>query len=66
MNSKINLVFTHVILTKKLGVRRDREIRERITSRMDIRKRGIHIGLVGNVEAEGSAREGRAARGVEY
>ena len=32
---------------------------------MDLWERGLHAGLVGDAEAEGSAREGRAARGGE-
>ena len=35
-NSKIPLVFAHVVITKALGVRRAREIRARITRRMDL------------------------------
>ena len=57
------LVFAHVILTKTLGIHRAREIRARITRRMDLWDRGIYTGLVGDAEAEGAAREGRAARG---
>ena len=60
-NSDRLLVFTHVILTKTLGVRRAREIRVRITRRMDFWERVLHAGLVGDADAEGSAREGRAA-----
>ena len=44
-----------------LGVRRACEIRARITRRMDLWERGQHAGLVGDAEAEGAAREGRAA-----
>ena len=36
-------------------------IRARITRRMDLWERGQHAGLVGDAEAEGAAREGRAA-----
>ena len=32
---------------------------------MDLWERGLHAGLVGDAEAEGAAREGRAASGVE-
>ena len=60
-NSKRPLVFAHVIIMKTLGVRRAREIRARITRRMDLWERGQHAGLVGDAEAEGAAREGRAA-----
>ena len=54
------LVFAHVVLTKTLGVRRAQEIRARITRRMDLWERGQHVGLVGDAEAEGAAREGRS------
>ena len=49
------------MLTKTLGIRRAREIRARITRRMDLWERRQHAGLVGDSEAEGAAREGRAA-----
>ena len=61
--SKMPLVFSHVVLTKTLGVRRAKEIRERITRRMDLWERGLHVGLEGDAEAEGAARKGRAASG---
>ena len=32
---------------------------------MEIWERGLHTGLVGNAEAEGAAREGKAASGGE-
>ena len=64
-NSERPLIFTHVALTKTLGARWDREIRAQITSRMDLWDRGLHSGLVGDTESEGSAREGRAASGGE-
>ena len=60
---EIPLVFPHVVITKKLGVRRAREIRARITRRMDLWERGMHVGLVGGAEVEGAAREGRGASG---
>ena len=60
-NSKRPLVFAHVFLTKTLGVRPVREIRAWITRRMDLWDRGQHVDLVGDTEAEGAAREGRAA-----
>ena len=60
-NSERPLILSHVILTKTLGVRRAWEIRARITRGMDLWERGQHAGLVGYAEAEGSAREGRAA-----
>ena len=59
-NSKRPLTLAHVILTKTLGVRRDREIRGRITRRMDLWERDLHAGLVGDDEAEGAAKEGRS------
>ena len=64
-NSEIPLVFAYDVLTKMLGVHRAREIQTRLTQRMDLWERGIHAGLVGDAEAEGAAREGRAASGVE-
>ena len=59
------LVFTHVIFTKTLGVRRAQEIQAWITRWMDLWERGLHAGLVGDAEAEGAAREGRDASGGE-
>ena len=64
-NSNRPLVFTNIILTKKLGVRRAREIRVRITSIMDLWERGLHIGLVGDAEVEGNVRDIRADGGGE-
>ena len=55
-NSKRSLVFAHVVLAKTLGIRRAREIRARITQRMDLWESGMHAGLVGDAEAEGAAR----------
>ena len=46
-NSERPLVFAHVVLTKTMGVRQAREIRARITRRMDHWERGQHDGLVG-------------------
>ena len=54
-NSERPLVFAHVVLMKTLGVRRDREIRARITRRMDLMERGQHAGLVGDAKKEGAA-----------
>ena len=51
-NSERPLVFAHVVLTKTLGVRRAREIRARITRRMELWKRGQHAGLVEDAEAD--------------
>ena len=64
-NSERPLVFAHVVLTKMLGVRRASEIWARPTQRTDLWERGIHAGLVGDAEAEGTAREVRAASGRE-
>ena len=55
----------YVVLTKTLGVRQAREIRSRITRRMDLWERGQHAGLVGDAKVEGAAQEGRAASGGE-
>ena len=60
-NSERTLIFAHVVLTKTLGVRRARDIRARITRRMELWERGQHAGLVGDADVEGAAREGRAA-----
>ena len=64
-NSERPLVFTHVFLTKTLGVCRDKEIRSQITRKMELWERGLHTGLVGDAEAEEVAREVRSASGVE-
>ena len=48
---------------KMLGVRRACNIQAQLTQQMDLRERGIHAGLVGDAEAGGAAREGRAASG---
>ena len=37
----------------------------RIIRQMDLWKRGLHTGLVGDAEVKGATREGRAARGGE-
>ena len=64
-NSKRPFVFLHFIITKSLGVHRAKEIQARITRQTDLWERGLHAGLVGDAEAEGAAREGRAASGGE-
>ena len=64
-NCERPLVFTHVVRTKKLGVCRPQETRAWIIWRMDLWERGLHAGLVGNVKAEGTAQEGKAAFGGE-
>ena len=45
-----------------LGVCRSREIHARINRMMHLWGRGLHTGLVVDADAEGAAREGRAAR----
>ena len=45
-NSERHLVFSYVVLTKTLGILRAREIRHRITRRMDLWERSLHTGLV--------------------
>ena len=44
---------------------RAKEIRAEVTRQMDLWERGLHTGLVGDAEAEGAVREGRAASGGE-
>ena len=62
-NSERPLVFAHVVLTKTLDVRGYLDIWDIITRRMDLWERGLHVGLVGDAEEEGAAREGRVASG---
>ena len=64
-NSKRYLIFVHVVFTKMLGVHRGQEIRARITRRMELWERGLHVGLVRDADAEGAAREGKATSGGE-
>ena len=64
-NSVKPLVFAHIFLMETLSVVLYREIRAHITRQMDLWERGIHSDLVGDVEAEGDAKEGRAASGGE-
>ena len=64
-NSEIPLFFAYIVLTKVLVVHRDRDIRARIYQWMDFYKKGVHYGLVGNAEAEGADREGKAVRDEE-
>ena len=64
-NSKRPLVFFHAVLKKMLGVRRAKEIWVRITRQMDLWQRGLYAGLLGDSEAEGDYREGRASSGGE-
>ena len=63
--SKRPLVLSHIVLTNTLGVRRDQDIWARLMRRMDLWERGLHVGLVGDAEAEGATREVRAATGGE-
>ena len=58
-NSKRPLVFAHVVLKRTLGACKARETRAIIDRRLDLWERGIHSGLVGEMLAEGRAREGR-------
>ena len=55
-NSERSLVLSHVLLTKMLSILRARDILTRISRRKKIWERVLHTGLVGNIEAEGSAR----------
>ena len=61
-NSDRLLVFIHVVLTKTLCTRKARNIRARIDRRLDLWKRGIHAGLVGDALAEGRAQDGCVER----
>ena len=62
-NSERLFFFAQVVLSKTLGVRRAQDIWARITRRIDLLERGLHTGLVGDAEAEGAVREGRATSG---
>ena len=64
-NSESPLVFIRVILTNTLGIRRAREIWAQISRGVDLWERFLQVGLVGDAEAEGAAREGRSACGVK-
>ena len=59
------LIFSQVVLTKVLGIRRARGIWKHITRRINLWERGLHAGLVGEAEAEGADMEGRPARGLD-
>ena len=48
-----------------LGISRAREIKKQTTNCIDLWERGLHLGLVGDGEAEGADSEGRSAREVE-
>ena len=63
--SKIPLVFSCIIITKKFGVCWSRYICDQITRNMDLSKRGVHVGLVDYTQAEGAAREVKNNRGEE-
>ena len=56
-NSNRPLVFEHIVLTKMLGIHYDWEIWERISQHMDLWDKGLHKGLMGNIDSEGAARE---------
>ena len=64
-NSERPLVFTHVVITKMLGVCGSRDIMAQVTRRMELWERGLHTGLVRYAELERATREGRDAIGVE-
>ena len=64
-NSKRPFVFAHVVLTRVLGARKARYIRERIDHQLELWDRGIHSGLVGDALAEDRSREGRINRRVK-
>ena len=64
-NSKRPLVFSHVAMIRTLSAHKAREIRERINCRLYLWYRGIHVGLVGDMLAEGRAIGGRIKRRVE-
>jgi hypothetical protein len=51
-NSERPLVFVSVILQKTPGVRRAKDIRRRLTNRMDLWERGFYATLVDDTEAE--------------
>ena len=59
------LVLAHFVLTKSLGVGMSREIRTRIARGIDLCEKGLHAGLVEDVEGEWAVREGRDASGGE-
>ena len=61
-NYKAPLVFYYIVLTKKLGICRSKEIRSLISWQMDLWEKGVNDGLVGDGEAEGAVREGIATR----
>ena len=54
-----------MVLTRTLSAHKAREIRERIDRQLELWERCIHSGLVGDVLAEGRAREGHIARSNE-
>ena len=62
-NSKIPLVFAHVVLTKTMSVRRSKKILSWITRQMDLWERGLHAGLLGDAKSEGASREVSATSG---
>ena len=56
-NSKISLVFFHVVLTNNLRPHKAREFLARIDHQLDLWERVIHTGLVGDALAEVTARK---------
>ena len=60
-NSKTPLVFAHVVLTETLSIRWVKKIRARISHPMDLWKRDLQTGLVGDADAEGALRVRRSA-----
>ena len=61
-NYKRTLLFANVVLTNTLGIYQARDIRATLTQRIDLWERGLHAGLVRNVEMEWLTREYRDAR----
>ena len=55
-NSERTLVFVSVVLQTKKGVRRAKDIRARLTTRMDLWDKGFHAALVDDTEAEATGR----------
>jgi hypothetical protein len=55
-NSERPLIFATVILQTKIGVRRAKDIRARLTTRMDLWDQGFHAALVDDTEAEATGR----------
>ena len=58
-NSNRPLVFEYTVLTKMLGIHYEWEIWERINQHMELWDKGLHKGLMRNLESEGASREVR-------